>query len=433
MIGSSEHPLRYELVNEMHARPFQPSVAPEHVSHYALLRGESDQGEDRAHVAALCRRFGAPPPPDEANHYAVDLGQVRLKWERHTEFTTYSFFRHERFDTPFAEAPASHVPAEWMAETPGELIVATHVAMQSAEAAAPTADELAKLFVPESLATSRVSAGAAQVWTDFRVHGDGHSRILIRNETMPERKAGRIIQRLLEIETYRMMALLGLPMARESGPRLSMINGSLAHLTLAMNKTGGDTEESESALLRRLTRLSGDIETLATTTAFRFSATQAYYALVQERVSELREERIEGFQTIQEVVERRLAPAVRTCEAVANRIDDLSRRATRTADLMRTRVDFALQEQNQQLLTSMERRARLQLRLQQTVEGLSVAAVSYYAVGLVGYVAKGGEAFLPGLDSALTLAALTPIAIAVVWLALRRYRRSLTKDRAADG
>jgi len=435
MIGSSEHPLRYELVNEMHARPFQPSVAPEHVTHYALLRGESDQVEDRAHVAALCRRFGAAPPPDEANHYAVDLGHVRLKWERHTEFTTYSFFRHGPFEAPFAEGPAASIPAEWMAATPGELIVATHVAMQSADEPAPSAAALAKLFVPESLATSRVSASAAQVWTDFRVHGDGHSRFLIRNENMPERKAGRIIQRLLEIETYRMMALLGLPPAREADPRLSMINGSLARLTLSMNKTGSEAEESEteSALLRQLTGLSGDIETLATTTAFRFSATQAYYALVQARVSELREERIEGYQTIQEVVERRLAPAVRTCEAVSNRIDDLSRRATRTADLMRTRADFALQEQNQQLLTSMERRARLQLRLQQTVEGLSVAAVSYYAVGLVGYVAKGGEAFLPGLDSALTLAALTPVAIAAVWLTLRRFRRSLAKEGATDG
>ncbi len=146
----------------------------------------------------------------------------------------------------------------------------------------------------------------------------------------------------------------------------------------------------------------------------------------------MRGERIEGFQTIREAVERRLAPAVRTCAAVSERINDLSRRATRTANLMRTRVDFAVQEQNQQLLSSMERRARVQVRLQQTVEGLSVAAVSYYAVGLVGYVAKGGEAFLPGLDSGVTLAAVTPLAIAAVWIALRRYRRSIVKTGAGE-
>lgn len=430
MIGSSEHPLRYELVNEMHSRPFQPSVAPERISHYALLRGESDHKEDREHVAALCKRFGAAPPPEDANHYAADLGHVRLKWERHTEFTTYTFFRHGPFETPFAESPAADIPDDWLSATPGEMIVATHVSMLSVHDPAPSQALLTKLFVPESLATSRVSGGAAQVWTDFRVHGDGHSRFLIRNETMPERKAGRIIQRLLEIETYRMMALLGLPPARDAAPRLSMINSSLAHLTLSMNKGQEEAGETEAALLRRLTRLSGDIETLATTTAFRFSATQAYYALVLTRVGELREDRIEGFQTIQEVVDRRLAPAARTCEAISSRISDLSRRATRTANLMRTRVDFALQEQNQQLLASMERRAGLQLRLQQTVEGLSVAAVSYYAVGLVGYVVYGGETFLPGLDSGLTLAALTPVAIAAVWIALRRYRKSLVKQGA---
>jgi len=428
MIGSSEHPIRYELVNEMHARPFQASVAPERITHYALLRGESEHDQDRAHVASLCQRFGAALPPVDANHYAVDLGQVRLKWERHTEFTTYTFFQHGPFEAAFEDGPAKHVPAEWLSAAPGELIVATHVAMLSADESEPSAADLSKMFVRESLTTSRVSASSAQVWTDFRVHGDGHSRILIHNETMPERKAGRIIQRILEIETYRMMALLGLPPAREAGPRLSTIDGSLAHLTLAINALSTESGESEAALLRRLTRLSADIETLSTTTAFRFSATQAYYALVRERVAELREERIEGFQTIAEFIDRRLAPAVRTCEAVSNRIGDLSRRATRTADLMRTRVDFALQEQNQELLSSMERRARVQLRLQETVEGLSVAAVSYYAVGLAGYVLQGGEAFLPGLDSAITLAALTPLAIAAVWIALRRFRRRPTKS-----
>ena len=41
------------------------------------------------------------------------------------------------------------------------------------------------------------------------------------------------------------------------------------------------------------------------------------------------------------------------------------------------------------LLGAMNRRQQLQLRLQATVEGLSVAAITYYIVGLVGYAAKG--------------------------------------------
>jgi len=191
-------------------------------------------------------------------------------------------------------------------------------------------------------------------------------------------------------------------------------------------------EESDATLLRRLTRVSADIENLSTQTAFRFGATEAYYALVQTRIAELREERVEGYQMIQEFIDRRLAPAARTCESASRRINDLSRRATRAANLLRTRVDFALQEQNQQLLSSMEKRARLQTRLQQTVEGLSVAAISYYAVSLIGYVAKGGEAFLPGLSSKISLAIATPVVVAIFWLMLKRFRKKVEAAEAEE-
>ncbi|MDJ0684604.1 MAG: DUF3422 domain-containing protein [Alphaproteobacteria bacterium] len=425
MVGSTEHPLRYALVNETHARPFQTCIAPERVWHYAVLDGQGDT-RARRHVTALCDRYGVAPPPVDANHYAVDLGKMRLKWEQHTEFASFTFFLHGDFDAPFGAPLEEFLPKEWLDETPGALLVASTVTLLPKEAPPPSAETLGKNFFMESVATSVVSGDSAQIWTDFRVHADGHSRILIHNRSMPDRKAGRIVQRLLEIETYRLVALLGLPLAREASAKITEIDSALAELTQGM--TEPEQAERDAGTLRSLTRLSADIEQLATDTAFRFGASRAYYALVKARVAELREKRIEGFQTIEEFVDRRLSPAIRTCESTDNRIDDLSRRATRTANLMRTRVDFALQQQNQQLLTSMERRAGLQLRLQQTVEGLSVAAVTYYAVGLLGYIVKGGKAFLPGLGSDVALAVATPIIMGLVWSVLRRYRRKIQKE-----
>lgn len=423
MFGQTDHPQRYMLINELHARPSEPCQAPERITQYAVLRGEGDTAEDCAHVAELCDRMGVAPPPTGASHFTVNLDQTRLKWERHTEFTTYTFFRQMPSDGLFNKTADEDIPQDWKDATPGELIAAIQVVLQSESCPVPTTDDLNGLFAPDSLATSLISDGAGQVWTDFRLHGDGFSRILLHNFSMSKRRVGRAVQRLLEIETYRLMTLLGLPMAQEAGPRLSKIDASLAHLTLSMN--GLNDMESEASLLRRLTRVSTDIETLATLTAFRFGATRAYHALVETRVSELREERIEGYQTMQEFIDRRLAPAARTCNSVSNRIGDLSRRATRAANLLRTRVDIALQAQNQLLLSSMEKRTRLQLRLQQTVEGLSVAAISYYAVGLIGYVIKGGEAFLPGLSSTLSLAIATPAVIVTFWILIKRFHKKV--------
>ncbi|MGT2466713.1 DUF3422 family protein [Mesorhizobium atlanticum] len=97
---------------------------------------------------------------------------------------------------------------------------------------------------------------------------------------------------------------------------------------------------------------------------------------------------------------RPCAPAARLRSSQAN----LSRKLTRATTLLRTWVDVDVEKQNRDLLASMNNRARLQLRLQQTVEGLSVAAVSYYVVGLIGYVAKGasifGHAFAPEVVTA---------------------------------
>lgn len=429
MFGQTDHPQRDMLFNELHARQAEACHAPERITQYALLRGEGDTAEDRSHVVDLCEIFGVAPPPEDAAHYAVNLGDTRLKWERHTEFTTYTFFRQTSTESNFDQPADQNIPQDWKDATPGELITATQIVLQCNSSPAPEMENLGKLFAPDSLATSLISGGGGQVWTDFRMHGDGYSRILVHNYSMSERRAGRAVQRLMEIETYRMMSLLGLPAARESGPRLSRIDASLAHLTLSMNSV--NDVESDANLLRRLTRVSTDIETLATLTAFRFGATSAYYALVETRVAELREERVEGYQTMQELIDRRLAPAARTCESVSRRIGDLSRRATRAANLLRTRVDIAVQAQNQLLLASMEKRARLQMRLQQTVEGLSVAAISYYVVSLIGYIAKGGEKFLPVLSSDLSIAIATPFIIATFWFLLKRFRKKVV-DAESD-
>jgi uncharacterized membrane-anchored protein len=277
--------------------------------------------------------------------------------------------------------------------------------------------------VGESLAASHASDRLATVASDFRIHEDGFTRIaVLRQPGLGPRRLGRLVQRLLEIETYRAMSMLALPIARSAIRRLAQIDRDLAGLVRGI----AEEEGSERDTLDELTRKSAEIEKMATDAAFRFGAARAYEAIVKERIEALRETRLGGRQTIAEFMQRRYDPAMRTCRAAEGRMGELSGRAARIADLLRTRVDVAISVQNRSLLESMDRRADLQLRLQQTVEGLSVVAISYYAVSLGGYLLQplAGPA---GISKGWVLAGLTPVVVLAVWAFVRRIRRRLEK------
>jgi uncharacterized membrane-anchored protein len=390
-----------------------------------MLSGEGGFAADRAHLDVLLDRFGGPRPAPNVNHVFQDFGPFRLKWERHTEFCTWTVFVDGTGADAFAEPALSVVPADWRADLPGSRLVAIHAAVERAES--PSAvEDLGRYFDPEFMAGSAVAGGGAEVWTDFRIHEDGYGRILVRDLALRPRQAGRLVQRLLEIETYRMTALLALPVAREVGPTISAADRELVAITQAMHDLTGLGDERR--LLGKLTGLAAEVERVTAQSSYRFGAARAYDALVERRIGELREQRIEGVQTIAEFMDRRLAPALRTCAATAERLEAIAGRLQRAGDLLRSRVEIAQQAQNQDLLASMDRRARIQLRLQATVEGLSVAAISYYVVGLLGYAAKALEkSGLPVQPETVTGLAI-PIVIAAVWMLVRRVRRHISES-----
>ncbi|ROR32345.1 DUF3422 family protein [Inmirania thermothiophila] len=426
MLPLREHPQRRALAREAHARPYESLQAPVRVSHLALVTGEGGAGADHAHLSTLCEAEGVPTPPREAKHHAVDLGWGRLRWERHTEFSTYTFIVRGGFRDPFGEPPLAAVPRDWLAGLPGELLVALHLAMRPRTAPVPTLEELGEHLAPTAIAGSRVAGGAAYVWSDFRLHADGFGRILVHDRGLRGRQAGRLVQRLLEIETYRMMALLALPLARTHGPALAELDGRLAEVTARLASPG--SLEDERALLTDLTAMAAAVERIGAETAYRFGAAAAYHDLVRRRIAELREERIPGLQTIEEFMTRRLEPAMATCRSVNARREEIAERIARAANLLRTRIDIALEEQNRDLLASMDRRARLQLRLQETVEGLSVVVLSYYLVSLVGYAAKAAKAAGLPLDPALATGFAIPVVVGAVGWGIQRMRRRLMRE-----
>jgi uncharacterized membrane-anchored protein len=421
-----DYPQRIELNDEAHARPAEKLHAPVRISYLALLSETSNRDVERAHIARLAEDFGVKPPGPNAIHYSADFGRFRLKWERHSEFARYTIIVSGAGDDPFSDPPVQKLPPGWLAGLAGEIVVATHAALLPRPGGENYDAISTRFFAGNPLIGAGIAGGAAIAVTDFRIRVDGFSRLLVFDESLRPRQAGRALQRLLEIDTYRLMAQLTLPIARQLAPQLAAAEAELAEITSALTRV---TEADEPDLLDRLTRLAAQIESFQSLNRYRFSASGAYYQIVQRRIEELREVRMPAIQTFKEFTELRLAPAMNTCAVTALRLESLSSHVARATQLLSTRVDLTREHQTIAVLESMNRRADLQLRLQQTVEGLSVAAVTYYIVGLIGYGARGLRAAGVGLNPDFAMGASIPVVIFVVWLGIRRIHHMVHRER----
>jgi uncharacterized membrane-anchored protein len=424
MVQPQAHPLRLALHNEIHARPPDTLAAPLALTHVVMVGDAAQREASRAHLAALLRDHHLPLPDAQANHVRMDVGGFRLRWELHTEFVTWTFLRP--FDPAGfgAQEPPEAlraVPHAWVAGLPGQCLAMLHLWVLPGQDASP-ADLARHVLREDTLVGSRVADGQGAVFTDFAIHADGASRMVLQAAGMTPRRLGRLVQRLLEIDTYRMAALLGLPAAREASALLGVAERELADLAEAIRVAG---REEEPQLLDRLTRLAGQVESHYAATHSRFSASAAYFELVDRRLQDIGEARWPGLQTLGEFIERRLSPARATCAWAVRRQDALSQRVSRISNLLRTRVEIEQQQSSQALLGTMNRRQGLQLKLQATVEGLSVAAITYYIVGLVAYLAKGAHALGWPFSAEATAAVAIPLVAGGVWLSLRRLHARL--------
>lgn len=426
MAPIKDYPQRYALTGELHARPFPSLQAPSRAVFLAIKQpndaASRDRSLDLAHLSALLDHYGAPRPDANATHYYGELGQYWLKWEQHTEQVTYTVFRKDLGERPFDPDEFEVFPDYWLADAPGGRITSVLLRLlPRPESDAEIATLLREWFVPESLAVATVLEGAAVVGTDFRIDSAGHLRMAIfADDSTGARRTGRIVQRLTEIEMYKAASMLGFSMVREMGPKLNALDAKLTDLMAQMRGPTALAEDTLHALLD----ISVELETLAVQSAFRFGATGAYQAIVNQRIAALREERFMSRQGFAEFMMRRYEPAMRTVQSTESRLKSMSARSIRASELLRTRVDVERSAQNQEILASMDRRADLQLRLQKTVEGLSVVAISYYAVSLAGYLLYP-VAEAAGLSKGILTAAVTIPVVGAVWLMVRKLRKHM--------
>ena len=424
--------LRQALHQELHARPAPELQTPLAVTRWVMLGDEAERTASRTHLAALLAGRGLTPPPEDAAFVQADLGELSLRWELHTEFVAWTFFRPlaapDLAALAAGEPPTATelLPAAWRQALPGQALTGVHL-WAVPKPLRGGADVLRRLFGEHGVTGSHVISQGSELHTDLRLRADGCLRMLVLagspgpGGATPQR-LGRLVQRVLEVDTYRMAALLGLPPARRVVRWLVEGEAELAALALAVGRAG---HADEPALLDRLTRLAARLESLYASTHARFSASAAYDELVRQRLQDMAEQPMEGMQSLREFLDRRLAPAMATCRAADRRQAALSARIARVGDLLRTRVEVEQQRSSRELLAAMNRRQGLQLKLQSTVEGLSVAAITYYVVGLVAYVARGAQNLGWPVSVELTAAGAVPLVALGVWAGLRRLHHRI--------
>lgn len=431
-----DDPLRLTLHNEVHSRPTGEVTLPAIVHYVAVLTEGVTQDEVSQHLGllpALASLSTAQRQDALKDQFIqVPLPNGVLKWEKHTEFTRYWICQTVTEDTAKEAFDQSHagldaLASDWLARIPGKTFIAVKLVVLPDPLTDPhlTLKRAKQALGSHSVVASLIGVdGHSLAVSDFKIDASGFERFLVFAPLgTSATRIGRVVQRVLEIETYRMMALRGLPVAKELGPQLTAAEKQLATMTVLLE----DKETPDQKLLDELISLAASIEQATAMNLYRFSATRAYDAIVSQRIVELREKPVVGTQTIGEFMRRRLLPAIATVASTSDRLMSLAERISRTSSMLRTRVDIAAEDQNQAFLEKLTRGQALQLRLQSTVEGLSIAAISYYVVSLILYLAKSvqaaGVAVKPEVVAGLSI----PFVIFAVWRLVRRIHKHIHK------
>jgi uncharacterized membrane-anchored protein len=424
----TNHASRLELHAEIHARPHARIRIPALVTNVSVLSAGVGIDDELAVLRQLPGQAGLTTQDMRQNFMRLRIGDYTVKWERHGEFTRYSITQPLPGCADWgAKDPQLsallRLPEQWLQSIPGQTISATQLALIGVQAS--TDENLlasARQWLgSDAIVAARIGAGYATAFTDFRLRDDGFCRYVAVAEHLTETRAGRVSSRLLELEIYRMLALMGLPIARSLGPLLKESEVQLADITTAME----NAQHSDSALLHQLITLAARVEGATAAHSFRFAATTAYQNLVRTRIDDLHEVRLPGVQTFSEFLNRRFLPAMATVEATHKRLTNLSERIERSSALIRTRADIVREEQNQKLLEKLTDGQRLQLRMQQTVEGLSIAAISYYTLSLLVYGFKAAKAAGLQINTDIATGVAVPLVVAAVAYFTSRIRRKL--------
>jgi len=413
------HPDHRTILSEAHARPFLVLTNPVIVTQLVMLQTKLTHTSEVEHLCLLCEELGGPEPESNSRLLHLDFGRFEIHWQQHLEYSTYRFIRPTS-GKPFEQSALEYLPQDWLSNIPGELISAMDVQTESYQAEETTnPDRLKKIFNDKPPVGSEVRKSLSMLWSRFEPCKQGFVRYLLQVKNLAPAQNGRLVNRVLEMEGYRLLALLSTPMIKKLRPQIDRID--FAMLLIADHIKRISSIDDQQSLLTKLSTLAAEVEVLGSHD-YRFSASHAYFDLFDERLDELQEKKLSATMTAGEFIQRRMTPARRTLRHTQRRISELSRRISHARELLQTNINMTIEHQNQELLLSMEKRSHLQLRLQEAVEGLSIAAISYYLVSLTKYLLVGLKSVGIHLNKDLFTALAVPVVIFAVWFTVHKIK-----------
>src|SRR5690606_39251516 len=227
---------------------------------------------------------------------------------------------------------------------------------------------------------------------------------------------------LLEVETYRTMALLALPMARTFSPVRRAVETELESLIEDLGEAV--SAEDIRQRLNGLHDLSVRGGQISERLGYRFAASKAYGAILHSRLEKLRETALGQGSSLTSFIGNRVDPALETYQAINKRISVLFTKIERGIELLNLRIGLDMQTQNSEVLSTIAETSQSQFRLQRTVEGLSTIAITYYLLGILGYAFAAPIETLHW-DKTLVLSIAAPFAFIGVWLFMRAIRKQV--------
>lgn len=428
-----EHHLRYELLEEIHARSFHDFSGRGRFIRYIYLTPDGDQ-KILDYVNAFLKSHGHPAAKPDMKFLRLDMDGYALRVERHTEFTTISFVEKGLVNksgldgSAFDPSALPHLPFDWISQLPCEVFHAIWLEVGGKPEFKLSQQDAQNILSSRAAPGNIISHGAAQLHLSFDRDENGFSRAVLFNSKIASGRLGRIVQRIMELETYRFLAMIGFSTVKQYSPVLNDMDKALNTLTEDIAATIQDPDRDMRPLLSRLSFISATLEKTNAETSFRLTATKAYRDIFLSRLQSFQPDYLEGHQGITGFTDRRMMPAMQTCEAFSNRLERITNRASRASQLIQTETESTIQEQNRDLLVSMDKRAQTQIKLQQAVEGFSIAALTYYAVGLVGYLAEGLPLESLGLNTSLVKALAVPTIGIIVWTLIRRASKKISGE-----
>ncbi|WP_114563138.1 DUF3422 family protein [Ephemeroptericola cinctiostellae] len=426
-------PMQSNLYHETHARPYLTVGTPSVVGHVLFWKGGT-HSKTLWHIAqSLIAQYYPILTGTTAPFFEYECASHRLRFEQHTEFDTLTLTQPLRTIHGIDQVnPLDLLDPTQLQACSQDLLVKTLVyvvpdAISSIGIDSGTFEHPQLQAIMDPKYGAYVLEKRAAVFTDFDLDTKGFSRFVIANQSLNDSTVGRVVTRLLEIENYRIMALIPLEAARAVSRSLAGMDAHLAQLLNQLTQTSDEPVQRE--LLAQLLEIAKNIEHHRNQLSARFNASQAYYDLVQFSYGKLYEENFGTLQRLQTFIERRLGPAIRTCTSVKLRLEDISQRVDRIAELLQTEINLQIQVQNTAMLSGMHQSTRMQLKMQKTVESISIVALTYYALGVLGYLFAG---IVPSEYKTMVMTILVIPVAGLIWHMQRKLIHQLHESDDKD-